>query len=203
MNWKILFGFVAVAVVLALFTNLAFQKSTLKAKIATCEATLASAREDTAVKALYECKQCQDHGRIEGYQQAQRDHDEVKRETEKLARPKCNPLVPPFFPCCDEDAQPGGITEEAFPTPKEFKARPALLTLSCAHVRNGGFQVMWVCGRNVAACVQSERREGACHTCYVHPASGRASGEDYAWTGHAIDEMDGPWTADGKKGVFP
>ena len=147
--------------------------------------------------------------RVEGYQQAQQDHEEVRRETETLVRPRCNPLVPPYFPCCGEDAMVGGITEETWPTPDEFKARHvstgSLLTLSCAHTANQKPEqgAAWVCGRTEGRCMNSKQRAGDCSTCYVYLSSGASRHEDFVWTGHAQDEADGPWTTDGKKGVFP
>lgn len=199
-----------IAIVIVVVTFVTWSNRTLSRSVdtsqkalATCQVALTSAREEAVVQALAACKECQVAAKKEGYMQAQRDHEEVKNETEALARPKCNPFLPPYFPCCGEDAQPGGLTEETWPTLKEFKARRGLLTLACAHTKSGVVGPLWVCGRNESVCERSEQRAGACLVCYVHLASGRVSGEDYTWTGHAIDEVDGPWTADGKSGVFP
>jgi hypothetical protein len=201
---KILFSFFAVAAVLAMFTDVAFQKSNLKAKVATCEAALASARENAATaatKTLDDCQQCEAHGRVEGYQQAQKDHEEVKRETEKLAKPKCDPMTPPFFPCCGEAAEPFSLDEVR---PEDFR-NGRTLTLSCARTANSSPEQgsPWVCARTEERCARSKQRSGACSTCYVHLSSGVLRHEPSVWTGHAVDEMDGPWTADGKRGVFP
>jgi len=180
------------------------------------EASLVSVRTDVANAGLNleaTCKSCsviaREEGRVEGYTRAQQDHEEVRKEAKALTKPTCSPTLLPYFPCCGEDAMPGGITEDAWPTPEEFTARHTangrLLTLSCARTAHQKPEAgaPWVCGRTEARCTASKQRAGACTTCYVYPASGRAAGEDFAWTGHAIDEIDGPWRADGKRGVFP
>jgi hypothetical protein len=182
-----------------------------------CQATLAArdAQVEIYRAALVEssaqAEKAFQQGRVEGYEQALTDHNDVVRESAALqlpVRPTCSPMTPPYEPCCGESAMPGGITESIWPTPDEFKARHdatgRFLTLSCARTVHQKPEqgAPWVCGRTEARCVASKQRAGSCETCYVFMAGGAGMHEDFAWTGHALDEVDGPWTADGKRGVF-
>jgi len=201
---------------LLVISVLSWRSSEKTHRATACETTLASAKADVidaGAQLEATCKSCsviaREEGRVEGYKRAQQDREEVRAEAKALTKPKCNPLVAPYSPCCGEDAMPGGITEDAWPTPEEFTARHTangrLLTLSCARTTHQKSEqgAPWVCGRTEARCTASKQRAGVCNTCYVHLASGRMSGEDFVWTGHALDEVDGPWDASGKRGVFP
>ena len=191
--------------------RLSEKNAKLRSKVASLEAeiaNLADAGVDASAHDEEVCKRCsgmaEERGRVEGRERAQQD----RRETEAMARPRCNPMLPPFLPCCGEEGQTSGVPDpDRWPAPEDFR-NGRTLALSCARLAPGApTGASWLCARTEARCEASKRRrehgDGACTTCVVHLASGLLRGEDFVWTGHAIDEMDGPWTADGKRGAAP
>jgi hypothetical protein len=140
-------------------------------------------------------------GRLVGLAEAadiRRTTDMTRKALEEHDEPHCNPMQPPYQPCCGSD-----IDADGWASSEEFTKRSARdLLLSCARTAHQKPEqgAPWVCGRTMDKCLASKQRAGSCEACLVymgHP------GEDFVWTGHAIDEVDGPWTADGKRGVFP
>jgi len=190
----ILVPVVLVATMVFVIWNNRTQDREQKTALATCQAALASAR--TAASA--DVADAGAQGRLAGLTEAadiRKTTDMTQKALEEHDEPKCNPTLPPYQPCCqDPDV-------DSWPKPEEFR-NGALLHLSCARLLPGE-RAPWVCARTADRCAASKRRAGDCNSCMVYLASGRSRGEDFVWTGHAIDEMDGPWTADGKRGVLP
>lgn len=215
MKNQLIFGFFALAAVAFVsWAASSYHRSSVEqeAKLTTCEAALTAAKI-TKAEADVRADAAQAKGRAEGWLDCTSMPEAPRKQPPELV--KCDPLTPPYQPCCGEVAELGGVTEEAIPRTEDFK-NGRMLPLWCArtaHVADSAHVMSfatgkgppWVCGRTERKCRESKQKAFGqkCQMCYVYMASGYPSHEDFVWTSHALDEVDGPWNSEGTRGVFP